>query len=140
MDILLGQQTGIRPTLALYSNERSSIVVEGYYGALFTRFGSSESAGAGGRWLFTRGGCDSVTFGPGVDVFFNLDRENAIILAPTVDLAWRHGFGERAALKLGINAGFGVGLSGRRDHYRHGSDDVAGQVTPLISFYAGLGY
>src|SRR6266540_3107467 len=62
MDLLLGQQTGIRPTLALHANERSSFVVEGYYGGLFTKFGGSE--GAGVRWVTTRGGPDAVTIGP----------------------------------------------------------------------------
>jgi len=136
MDLLLGQQTGIRPSLAVFSTERSSFVVEGYYGGLFTKFGGSEAAGAGVRWVTTRGGLDAVTLGPGLDVLFHLNDGKAVILAPTVDVAWRHCFGERAAFVLGLNAGVGVGLGGNRNN---GDDDpVAGRVTPLISFYTGL--
>jgi hypothetical protein len=136
MDLLLGQQTGVRPNLALYSTELSSFLVEGFYGALFTRFGASEAAGAGARWVTTRGGRDAVTIGPGVDVLFHLGRDTATLLAPTVDVAWRHCFGDRAGLVLGLNAGVGVGVSGRQDC----GCRVAGRVTPLISFYAGLRY
>jgi hypothetical protein len=138
MDLLLGQMTGIRPSFALHINENSSLQIEGYYGALFTKFGGSEGAGAGVRWIMSRGGVDCVTIGPGVDVLFNLNDGKAAMLAPTVDLAWRHSFGDRAALVLGINAGIGVGISGRSG----GDDDdrVSGKVTPLISFYSGLRY
>ena len=82
------------------------------------------------------GGHDSVTLGPGVDLLFHLNRGKAVVLAPTVDVAWRRNFGERAAFVLGINAGIGIGLSGGRDRDR--DDPVAGKVTPLISFYTGL--
>ena len=112
MDLLIGQQTGIRSTLALHANERSSFVVEGYYGGLFTKFGGSEGAGAGVRWVTSRGGPDAVTLGPGLDVLFNFNEGKATMLAPTVDIAWRHSFGNRAGLVLGINAGVGIGLSG----------------------------
>jgi hypothetical protein len=135
MDLLLGQQTGIRPSLALYSTERSSFVVEGYYGGLFTKFGASETVGVGVRWVTTRGGLNSVTLGPGVDVLFQLNRGQAVILAPTVDVAWRRNFGDRAAFVLGMNAGVGIGLSG---HGKDRDDPVAGRVTPLISFYTGF--
>jgi hypothetical protein len=137
MDLLLGQQTGIRPSLALYSTERSSFLVEGYYGGLFTKFGAAETAGAGVRWVTTRGGgLNTVTLGPGVDVLFHLNRGQAVILAPSVDVAWRRNFGDRAAFVLGINAGVGIGLSGGHGNDR--DDPVAGRVTPLISFYTGF--
>jgi hypothetical protein len=138
IDLLLGQMTGIRPSFGLHINENSSLQIEGYYGALFTKFGASEGAGAGVRWVTSRGGVDSVTIGPGVDVLFNLNKSRAMMLAPTVDLAWHHSFGNRAALVLGINAGVGIGISGRSN----GDDDdrVSGKVTPLISFYSGLRY
>jgi len=137
MDLLLGQQCGIRPSIALLSTEHSSFVVEGFYGGLFTKFGASEGAGAGVRWLTSRGGNDAVTIGPGADVLFNLNHGKASFLAPTVDIAWRHGFGNRSALVLGINPGLGIGLSGNS-----GNEDsqIAGKVTPLISFYSGLRY
>lgn len=138
LDLMLGQQCGIRPTLALYTTERASLVVEGYYGGMFTKFGSSETAGAGARWVATRGGSgrDSVTLGPGVDVLFHLNRGKAVVLAPTVDVAWRRTIGERGAFVLGINAGIGIGLSGGHGNDR--DDPVAGKVTPLISLYTGL--
>lgn len=137
IDLMLGQMTGIRPTFGLHINDNSTLQIEGYYGALFTKFSGSEGAGAGVRWVTSRGGLDAVTFGPGVDVLFNFNDGKAVMLAPTVDLAWRHTFGNRAALSLGINAGIGVGISG------YGNDEdkpVSGKVTPLISFYAGLRY
>lgn len=137
MDLMLGQQTGIRPSLGLYSSEKSSFLVEGYYGGLFTKFGASEGAGAGVRWVTSRGGLDAVTIGPGLDVLFNFNHGRATFLAPTVDIAWRHSFGNSAGLVLGLNAGLGVGL------YGHRGDDgerVSGRVTPLISFYTGLRY
>lgn len=138
MDLLLGYQTGIRPNVALHTNERSAFVLEGYYGGLFTKFGGSEGAGAGVRWVTSRGGLDAVTIGPGLGVLFNFNDGKATMLAPTVDLAWRHTFGNRAGLVLGINAGFGIGLSGRSGG--DDGDNVAGKVTPLISFYSGLRY
>jgi hypothetical protein len=55
-----------------------------------------------------------------------------------VDLAWRRGFGDRAAAVLGLTAGVGVGLSGGRNNDR--DDAVAGRVTPIIGFYTGLRY
>ena len=138
LDLMLGQQMGVRPNLAVYSTERSSLVVEGFYGALLTKFGASEAAGGGARWVTTRGGRDCVTLGPGVDVFFHLNRGRAVVLAPTVDLAWRRGFGDWAAVVLGMTAGVGVGLSGGRNNDR--DDAVSGRVTPLIGFYTGLRY
>lgn len=136
MDLLLGQQTGIRPSLALTANERASFLIEGYYGGLFTKFGGSEGAGAGLRWVTSRGGSDAVTVGPGIDVLFHFNDGKAIFLAPTVDIAWRHEFGNRAALMLGLNAGIGIGLGGD-DGDR---ERVSGKVTPLISLYTGLRY
>ena len=139
VDLMLGQQTGIRPNLALYSTERSSFVVEGFYGGLFTKFGAAETAGGGVRWRTNRGGPDAVTLGPGVDVLFHLNDNGAVILAPTVDIAWQHSFGDRAAFFLGLNAGVGIGISSKqRNYYYYSEDPVAGRVTPLISFFAGL--
>jgi hypothetical protein len=140
MDLLLGQQLGIRSNVTLYSTEKSTLVVEGFYGALLTRFGSSEGAGVGLRWLMNRGGNDSVTFGPGVDVMFNFRDGQAVFLAPTIDIAWQHKFGERASFLLGLNAGLGIGLTNSNDHdsyYGH-NDSVSGKITPLISVFGGL--
>ncbi len=140
LDLMFGQQIGIRPSLAVYSVARSSFLVEGFYGELLSKFGASETVGAGVRWMITSGGSlNSVTFGPGVDVLFHLDSGKAVILAPTVDVAWRHKIGERAAFVFGLNAGVGIGLSGTR-----GNDDllfvgpIVGRLTPLISLYTGF--
>lgn len=142
MDIMLGQQSGLRANLTVHSTERTSLVIEGFYGGLFTRLGQSEGAGAGVRWNISHHGCDAVTFGPGLDVFFNFQDGEAIFLAPTVDLAWRHNFGERSCLMLGINAGIGIGVSGTvngDEYYRpRRRPDAAGKVTPLISVFGGL--
>ena len=136
MDLMLGQMTGIRPSMAVYNGERSAVLVEGFYGALFTKFGGSEGAGAGVRWATTSQCVHSVSYGPGVDVLFNLNDGKAIMLAPTVDVAWRRNFGDRAAFVLGLSAGIGIGLSGREDD-RH-SRPVSGRVTPLIGMFTGL--
>ena len=138
LDLMLGQQMGVRPSLAVYSNERSSLVAEGFYGALLTKFGASEAAGVGARWVTTRGGRDCVTLWPGVDVFFHLTRGRAVGRAPTGDVAGRHGFGDRAAAVLGLTTGVGVGLSGGRNNDR--DDPVSGRVTPMIGVYTGLRY
>jgi hypothetical protein len=142
MDLLLGQQIGIRPNVTLFSTEQTTLVAEGFYGALLTKFGVSEGAGAGVRWSMTRGGNDSVTFGPGLDVLFNFRDGQAVFLAPTIDFAWQHKFGERASFLLGINAGIGIGLSGYSNEphsYRdRDRDAVSGKITPLISLFSGL--
>lgn len=137
VDLMLGQQTGIRGNVAIWRSERSALVVEGFYGGLATRIAQSEAAGGGLRWLFVRcgrGGNDAVVVGPGVDVFSNFADGEATILAPTLDVAWRHSFGERSGWTIGLNAGLGIGIGGRDDH----CDSAAGQVTPLISVFAGL--
>jgi hypothetical protein len=137
MDLLLGQMMGIRPNFAINVNDRSAVAVEGFYGALLSKFGDSEAAGLGARWVSTRGGIDSVILGPGVDVFFHFNDGKAVILAPNLDIAWRHSFGNRAGLVLGMNAGVGIGMSGRE---RDDGDSVSGKVSPIISFYSGLRY
>lgn len=136
LDLMVGQLSGIRPSFAVHRTDRTAIVIEGFYGGIFSKLGQSEGAGAGVRWNVTRGGRDSVTFGPGVDVLFNFRDGNAVMLAPTVDLSWRRDFGDRVGSVLGIQAGVGVGLSGQYS----GQDDksAAGQVTPLISVFGGL--
>ncbi len=137
VDLMFGQQMGIRPSLAVYSTQKSSFLVEGFYGALLTTFGAAETAGAGARWMIhSGGGLNSVTYGPGVDVLFHLNGGNAVILAPTVDVAWRHNLGERAAFVLGLNAGVGIGLSGTRSN--GDEKPVSGRVGSLISLYTGF--
>lgn len=136
MDLMVGQLTGVRPSMTVLNLEWSTVLVEGFYGGMFSKFDASETLGAGVRWMMTRPGVDSVTFGPGVDVMFSLNKGKAVYLAPTIDVSWQHKFGERAAFLLGINVGIGVGLSGREQD-RHG-DTVSGRVTPLISLFTGF--
>ena len=136
LDLMVGQLSGIRPSIAIHRTDRTALVVEAFYGAVLTKLGTSEGAGAGFRYNVSRGGQNSVTFGPGIDVLFNFRDGNVVMLAPTVDLAWRRDFGDRVGSVLGIQAGVGVGLSGQYG----GRDDksAAGQVTPLISVFGGL--
>lgn len=137
VDLMLGQQTGVRGQVAVWRGERSALVVEGFYGGLATRLGQSEAAGGGLRWLFARcrrGGADAVVLGPGVDVFSNFADGEATILVPTLDVAWRHSFGERSGWTIGLSAGVGIGIGGRDDD----RDSAAGQATPLISVFGGL--
>ncbi|MFO0799623.1 MAG: hypothetical protein U0804_19300 [Gemmataceae bacterium] len=136
LDLMLGQLSGIRPSIAVHRGDRTALVVEAFYGGILTKLGTSEGAGAGLRYNVSRGTHDGVTVGPGVDVLFNFRDGQAVIFAPTVDVAWRRDFGDRVGCSLGIQAGVGVGLSGRYS----GRDDkaAAGQVTPLISVFGGL--
>lgn len=135
LDLMVGQLSGVRPSFAVFRDTRSALVVEGFYGGIFSKLGQSEGAGAGLRYNLTRGGRDSVTLGPGVDVLFNFRDGQATMLAPTIDLAWKRDFGERAGWVLGMNAGVGVGVSGRVDS---NGANAAGRVTPLISVFGGL--
>lgn len=135
LDLMVGQMSGIRPSFAVHRSDRAALVVEGFYGGLLTKLGQSEGAGAGVRWNVSRGGRDAVTLGPGVDVLFNFRDGQAVMLAPTVDLAWRRDFGDRVGWTLGINAGVGVGVGGRRDD---DGGSAVGRVTPLISVFGGL--
>lgn len=135
--ILLGQQLGIRGQVRVGQLENWTFVGEGFYGALLTKFGGSEAAGAGGRALLRRtsaDGCNALLLGPGVNVLFQLDDGSVPVLAPSVDLSWLHGFGGGGGWEIGINAGLGVSLGDGE----HGGDVKAGQVTPIISVFTGL--
>jgi len=139
LDLFLGQFAGLRVDGALYRGPNGSLRAEGYYGALLTKFGSSEAAGAGVRWQTRRegkDGCHAVVFGPGCDAFFHLDDANLIMVAPSVELAWCRTIGDTAGWVLGINAGIGVAVSGRDTD----GDDAVGRVTPLISGFTGFRY
>jgi hypothetical protein len=137
IDILIGQQSGIRPSFAIINNETSSFNIEGYYGGVFTRLASSEALGAGLRWVTTRsGGRNCIILGPGVDIFFHTNDREGIVLGPSVDIAWHHRIGENGAFHLGINAGVGIGLSGYQSSGQR--DPIAGRVASLISLYSGF--
>jgi hypothetical protein len=137
IEAMLGQELGVRGQLSLYRDRHESIVVEGFYGELYHNLGSSEALGTGARWLFRNSwpGClDSVQFGPGVDVFFQLNHNDLILLTPSFDVAWLHKVAPGVEFELGLEAGLGIGVSGRTKD----GHDAAGDVTTLISVYTGL--
>jgi hypothetical protein len=137
VELMLGQQLGVRGQFAVYSDSREAVVVEGYYGWLYTDIGSSQAVGAGARWLL-RGDAlwvaDSIIFGPGVDVFYGLNHNSLILLTPSLDLAWVFKLGPSLEAEIGLEAGLGVGLSGHTDH----GHSAVGEFTPVISLYTGL--
>ncbi len=134
---MLGQQLGIRSQLAVYRGDRQEIVGELFYGALLHSLGSSEAIGGGARYFIRRCSPDSanaIVFGPGLDVFYQTDNNHLILLNPSVELSWLHGFGDRCGWEIGINAGAGIGISGQTSH----NDPASGRVTSLISFFTGF--
>ena len=136
VDVLLGMQTGIRGQAGVWFNPCRGLVGEGFYGALFTKFGSGEAMGVGPRFIMRRPtwtGRDSILFAPGVDMLFYLHNDGPILIAPTIDVAWLHELGDRLGWEIGLNFGVGVGVSGT-----HNGSSAAGQVTPLISVFTGL--
>jgi hypothetical protein len=136
VDLMLGQELGVRGQVVPYSDRYGSLVIEGFYGELFTDIGSSQALGAGGRWLWNNwlDPSDSLFFGPGVDVFFGLNHRALVLLTPSVDLGWMLKLGPSLAWEIGLDAGLGIGVSG---HTNHGHSAV-GDFTPLISLYTGL--
>jgi hypothetical protein len=134
--IILGQQTGLRGQVAVGHHGRWTFVGEGFYGALLTKFGSSEAAGGGGRALLRRtspDGHNTLLLGPGVNVLCPFDDDESVLLAPSLDLSWLHGFGGGGGWEIGINAGLGIPLTEERDR-----DNDEGHVTPIISIYSGF--
>jgi hypothetical protein len=137
VELLLGQETGVRGQFAAYRDDQEAVVLEGFYGVLFHDLGSSQALGAGGRYLLQSGwpDCvDSLVFGPGLDVFFQLNHNGLVLLAPSVDLAWMHNLGGGLEWEIGLDAGLGIGVAGRTSK----GHSAAGDVTPLISLYTGL--
>jgi len=47
LDIMVGQLSGIRPSIAVHRGDRTALVVEAFYGGILTKLGTSEGAGAG---------------------------------------------------------------------------------------------
>lgn len=139
-NLMLGYLTGIRIEGAVFREDNRAYVLEGFYGGVLTRMGSSEGAGGGARVLFRRSSrysTNSLILGPGIDIFAQFHNAGLVLVAPTLDLAWLHGFDGGAGWETGLNIGFGIAVAsnssfGRRDH--------VGEVTPLISFYTGLRY
>jgi hypothetical protein len=135
--LIAGQETGVRAQIALFRDNHEALVVEGFYGYLFHDLGSSQTLGAGARYLVRASWpdcCDAIHFGPGLDVFFQLNHNNLFLLTPSVDVAWLHSLGAGIDWEIGLDAGLGIGVSG---HTSHGHSAV-GDVTPLISVYTGL--
>jgi hypothetical protein len=137
LDIMIGQQLGIRSQLAVYRGDRQEVVGELFYGLLLHSLGSSEAIGGGGRYLVRRCSPDStnaIVLGPGLDVFYQTDNNRLILLNPSVELSWLHGFGDRCGWEFGVNAGAGIAISGRTSH----NESSSGNVTSLISLFTGF--
>lgn len=137
VDLMLGQELGIRGQVPIYADNLGAFVAEGFYGELFTDVGSSQALGAGGRWLlWCNGLCtgDSLVFGPGVDVFFGLNHRALVLLTPSIDLGWMLRLGPSLGWEIGVDVGLGIGLSGHTDH----GHSAVGDFTQLISLYTGL--
>jgi hypothetical protein len=135
-DIFLGQQMGLRAQVSVYRHGPVTYVAEGFYGALLTRFGASEAMGGGARALFcraSRDGNNTLLLAPGLNVLYQVNEDGLVLLAPSVELSWLHGFGGGGGWEIGLSAGLGIGVAGGTRH----RDDV-GQVTPLISLYSGF--
>ena len=133
LDIILGMQSGVRGQMALWQVDNRVIVIEGFYGALLTKLGGSEAIGAGGRVLFrrtARDGCNSLLYGPGVNVFYQFDDDAQTILAPSLDVAWLRAIGDRGGWQLGLSAGAGISVDGRREG--------EATATPIISLFTGF--
>jgi hypothetical protein len=137
VELMLGQELGIRGQVPIYADNFGAVVAEAFYGGLFTDIGSSQALGAGGRWLLWSNGLgrgDSLIFGPGVDVFFGLDHRALILLTPSFDLGWMFRLGPSLGWEIGLEVGLGIGVSG---HTEHGHSAV-GDFSQLISLYTGL--
>jgi hypothetical protein len=137
IELMLGQQTGVRGQVTLFGNAHEALVVEGFYGVLFHDLGSAQALGTGARYLVQSTWFDcvnSLQFGPGLDVFFQLNHNGLILLAPSIDLAWLVNIGGGIEWEIGLDAGLGIGVAG---HTHHGNA-AAGDLTPLISVYTGL--
>jgi hypothetical protein len=137
VQLMLGQLAGIRGQVAVYSDKRELLVVEGFYGALFTDLGSTDALGAGARYLLTNDWLtspDSLVFGPGVDVLFELNHRALILLTPSIDLGWMTKLGAGLAFEIGVEGGLGIGVSGHTEH----GHSATGDLTPVVSFYTGL--
>ncbi len=136
VELMLGQELGVRGQVVPFADRYGALVVEGFYGGLFTDIGSSQALGAGGRWLWSDwlDGCDALVFSPGVDVFFGLNNRALVLLTPSVDLGWMLKLGPCLVGEIGLEVGLGIGVSGHTDH----GHSAIGDFTQLISLYTGL--
>jgi hypothetical protein len=137
IQLMLGQETGVRGQFTVASWAQESFVVEGFAGGLFNSLGSSPALGVGGRYEFwTALLSDGSAFGvgPGLSLFFLTNHDGLILLAPSVDLAWKQRLCNGLDWEVGLDLGLGIGVGG---HTKHGHSGV-GDLTPLISVYTGL--
>jgi hypothetical protein len=137
LQLMLGQETGVRGQVTVASWAQESFVVEGFAGALFQSLGSSPALGVGARYEFwapapIEGGAFGV--GPGLSVFFQTNHDGLILLAPSVDLGYKQRLCNGLDWEVGLDIGLGIGVGG---HTKHGHSAV-GDLTPLISVYTGL--
>ena len=133
---MIGQQMGARAQVSVLQRENWIFVAEGFYGALLTKFDSSESAGGGGRAYFRRcsqDGRNSMLLGPGLNLFYEFHEGGLPVLAPSLDLSWLHGFCG-GGWEIGLSLGVGISLKDKHE----GRDVNAGEVTPLISAFTGF--
>jgi hypothetical protein len=137
VSLMLGQELGMRGQVSVTPNMRDAVVVEGFAGWLFHDLGDSSALGVGGRYLMRSSLLDrgnALQFGPGLDVFFQLNNNRLVLLAPSIDISWLQKLRGNVEWEVGLEAGFGVGVSG---HTSNGHSGV-GEVTPLISVFTGL--
>lgn len=137
VELLGGQASGVRGQVPVLPGDQVAVVAEGFYGYLFHDLGSSQALGAGGRVVWQADSVDclnSFLVGPGVDVYFQLNHDALILLAPSLDVAWMHRLTPGIGLEVGLDAGLGIGMAGRTKDGRDG----LGKVTTLISGYVGL--
>src|SRR5262249_33367271 len=116
LERLGGQTSGVRGQVPLFRDDFEALVVEGFYGHLFHDLGSSQALGAGGRIIWRAETLDcwnSILIGPGVDVFFQLNHHALILLTPSLDLAWMYEMAPGLGFEVGLDAGLGIGVSGR---------------------------
>jgi hypothetical protein len=135
--LMLGQATGVRGQVSVTPNLRDAFVIEGFAGWLFHDLGDSSALGVGGRYLMRTNwldGNNALQFGPGLDVFFQLNNNGLVLLAPSVDISWLQKLRSGVEWEVGLEAGMGVGVAG---HTSSGKSGV-GEVTPLISVFTGL--
>ena len=134
--LMLGTQTGVRTQLGFDLTDRSAVLVEGYYGGVFTRFASGEAIGGGVRWQFRRSsedGINQLSFAPGASILSIFNGHERTMLAPTLELAWLRAFSPNGGWgwELGLSVGVGIDVGGS-------ASGQTGDISPLISGFTGF--
>ncbi|MBL8793809.1 MAG: hypothetical protein JNM56_07890 [Planctomycetia bacterium] len=136
-NLLVGYLNGVRAEVALWRGDNHAVMGEVFYGFIATRMGGSEGAGIGARTFFRRSSkysTNSLLLGPGCTIYSQFQNDNLLMIAPSVDISWLHGFVGSSGWETGLNLGVGFGVSGGD------RNDSGAKITPLISFYTGLRY